>query len=124
MGEGGGFSGQWNGFAIEADGSLVAWSGPVAESNSLPVGTLTPAQMTTIWRDLTQTDFYSQEMDERGEMTAFIRVNADSVEHRVSWIPRAEGIESAQHPVEALYWRTRKTTLVAAKHAEVAPETK
>ncbi len=113
LGQGGGFAGLWSGFTIEADGSIVEWSGPVAESNTRPAGTLTPEQAAAVWRDVIQTDFFSQKIDERGEMTAFLKIYADSIEHRVSWIPGLEEMEPPKHPAEALYWRTRKMALTA-----------
>lgn len=113
LGQGGGVTGRWSGFTIDSDGSIVEWSGAVAGSNPHPAGTLTLEQAAAIWHDVVGIEFFSQEIDERGEMTAFLKVNADSLEHRVSWIPGAEDMEPPKHPVEALYWRTLKIALAA-----------
>ncbi len=40
FGEGGGFVGQWSGHTIRADGSVFAWSGPVAGANMDSLGVL------------------------------------------------------------------------------------
>ena len=122
LGQGGGFAGRWTGFTIESDGSIVEWSGPVAGSNEHPAGTLGREGAAAIWHDVVKIDFFSQEIDERGEVTAFLTINADSVEHRVSWIPGVEGLEPPKHPVEALLWRTRKIAM-AAKAAVDDPVT-
>ncbi len=117
LGQGGGITGRWSGFTIEADGSIVEWSGPVAGSNARPAGTLGAEGAAAIWRDVVGIDFFSQEIDDRGEMTAFLKIFADSIEHRVSWIPGIEQIEAPKHPAEALFWRTRKIALAAANAA-------
>ena len=107
-------TGYWSGYTLEADGSIVAWNGPVAESNEQPAGTLETSETAAIWRDIIKTGFFDQEIDERGEITAFVKVIADSVEHRVSWVPGVENIEPPRNPVEELYRRIRTIVRGAA----------
>ena len=120
LGEGGGMTGYWSGYTIVADGSIVEWNGPVAGSNERPAGTLQASETAAIWRDIIETEFFDQEIDERGEITAFVKVIADSIEHRVSWVPGVENIEPPRNPVEEMYRRTRK---IAQKAAGMVGET-
>jgi hypothetical protein len=120
LGQGGGFAGRWTGFTIDHDGTISEWSGPVAESNMHPAGTLSSQQLQAIWRDATESEFFSQEIAESGELTAFLKINADSIEHRVFWIPGVEELESPKHPAEAMYRRTLKVAS-AAKTASDNP---
>ena len=107
LGEGGGFSGQWSGYTIRADGSVFAWQGPVAGVNLDSIGVLEPDSLRRIWQRVKDIGFFSQSMEEAGNITAFVRITADSMEARASWIPGVEAIQPPRHEVEALYRRTR-----------------
>ena len=114
FGEGGGMTGSWSGYTITPNGLVKRWDGPVAGSNEQPAGTLQTSEIVAIWRDIVETEFFDYEIDERGEITAFVRVTADSIEHSVAWIPGVENIEPPRNPVEELYRRTRTIAQGAA----------
>ena len=115
FGEGGGFTGRWEGYAIQSDGAVLAWSGPTAGEESTPVGSLTAAQMDDLWAQVQDAEFFDQNVRETGNITAFIEVTAGQRKHRVSWIPGAEGFEPPRSAIDALY---RQSLQVAGGAAE------
>lgn len=107
FGEGGGFTGQWTGHTIRANGAVYSWQGPVAGSNADSTGELRADSLLRIWADLQEIGFFSDSLNESGNMVAFVRVTAGNQRNRVAWIPGVEGIQPPRFPVEALYRRTR-----------------
>lgn len=115
FGEGGGFTGRWEGYAIDSDGAVLAWSGPTAGEERTPVGSLTAAQMDDLWAQIQDAEFFDQNVRETGNITAFMEVTAGKRKHRVSWIPGAEGFEPPRSAIDALY---RRSLQVAGEAAE------
>ena len=107
FGQGGGFTGLWNGFTIRANGSVLAWSGPIQNENSEVIGTLHSEQIQALWGQIKEADYFNQESRESGNMTTFMEITADSIVHRTSWIPHLEGIEEPTSPLEILYFSAR-----------------
>lgn len=103
LGQGGGFAGLWSGYTILADGSVQAWSGPVQNENPEVIGMLPGDRMRALWRQILEADYFNQDSQETGNMTAFMEITADSTVHRTSWIPIVEGIEEPTTPLEILY---------------------
>lgn len=115
FGEGGGFTGRWDGYSIESDGDVLAWSGPTAGEERTPVGSLTAAQMDDLWARVQDAQFFDQNVRETGNITAIIEVTAGGRKHRVSWIPGAEGFEPPRSAIDALY---RHSLQIAGEAAE------
>ncbi|HUF07939.1 MAG TPA: hypothetical protein VMO47_01375 [Rhodothermales bacterium] len=109
FGEGGGFGGGWYGHTIRADGSVFAWRGPVAGANLDSLGILDPDTLGRLWQHIEEIGFFSDSVDESGNITAFVRITGDGQEARSSWIPGVESIEPPRNATEALYRRTRAT---------------
>ncbi|MGA7306183.1 MAG: hypothetical protein WBW88_14995 [Rhodothermales bacterium] len=107
FGEGGGFVGQWSGHTIRADGSVFAWSGPVAGANMDSLGVLDPDTLNLIWERVGEIGFFTLTMEESGNITAFVRIHANEQDARASWIPGVESIEPPRNEVEAFYRQTR-----------------
>lgn len=101
FGQGGGFSGLWQGYTIRPDGGVTQWNGPAAGANEEPAGRLSRAQMDSLWQRVEAAGFFSQDTREVGNMTAFIEVQAEGRTHRASWIPRVVG--DPETPLEHLY---------------------
>jgi hypothetical protein len=115
FGEGGGFTGRWEGYAIQADGAVLAWSGPTAGEERTTVGSLTAAQIDDLWARVQDAKLFDQNVRETGNITAFIEVTAGERKHRVSWIPGAEGFEPPRSAIDALY---RHSLQIAGEAAE------
>ena len=101
FGQGGGFSGRWQGYTVRPDGAVARWNGPTAGANEEPAGQLSAAQMQALWQRVEAADFFAQDAREVGNMTAFIEVEAEGRTHRASWIPRVLG--EPETPLEQLY---------------------
>ena len=106
FGQGGGFSGLWQGYTIRPDGTVWQWSGAVAGRDEEPAGQLSVAQMDALWQRVEASDFFDQDTRVVGNMTAFIEVQAGGRTHRGSWIPRVLG--DPETPLEQLYAYSRK----------------
>ena len=103
FGQGGGFAGRWNGYTIEADGTVLQWSGMIQGDDATRVGALTPDQMADLWHRVEGVSFFAQERREVGNMTTFIEIRAEGREHRVSWITRVGELGPEAPPLERLY---------------------
>ncbi len=115
LGQGGGFAGLWEGYAIAPDGAVTAWKGYVAGDNAAPADTLTAAQRQALWERIEVAGFFDYEREETGNITAFLEVTADGRTHRASWIPRVEGVEEITDPVERLYLYCRDVARAAGQ---------
>lgn len=108
FGQGGGFAGLWNGYTVQPDGLVLKWQGYVAENNAQAYGRLDTAGMQTLWHALSEADIMHAESQPIGNVTAYVRVTADTATHRVSWRPRPVGVEGAtkldtlMHKLDAL----------------------
>jgi len=88
FGEGGGFTGRWQGYTIQAEGSIYAWQGKMAGDHAILSGKLTEEQMRLLWRELEKEKFFEQELDQRGNMTAILRVTASGKTKELAWVPQ------------------------------------
>lgn len=103
FGQGGGFSGFWNGYAIEADGQVTSWTGRTQEADTLASGRLEPADLADLWRRVQEVGVLDRIARDTGNMTAFIELTAEGRSRRVSWVPGAEGVEPPVSDLDALY---------------------
>ena len=95
FGEGGGFTGMWQGYTIKANGDILSWQGRTYGENPESVGTLSQEDVQTIWREVQQASFFSQTLSETGNMTAIMRVTANDKRHEVSWAATAAQAQQA-----------------------------
>ncbi|GIV59927.1 hypothetical protein GQ464_012140 [Rhodocaloribacter litoris] len=102
-GQGGGVAGRWTGYTITADGTVTAWSGRYAEERVEATGALDRAALQALWTRFEALDFFARVLDEPGNLTAVLEATADGRRHRVAWIPRVEGIEPAETPLETFF---------------------
>lgn len=107
LGEGGGATGRWSGYTLERDGAVLAWQGPVAESDPNRIATLSPEDVSTFWREAVEADIFDADMQDAGNRTAFVQIRANGREHRVSWVPGYAPIEPPKTPIEAFYRQSR-----------------
>ncbi len=115
FGKGGGFAGRWQGYTIAADGAVAQWEGRITPDNLSPVGSLSPAQVDSLWQRVNALDFFSLESQGTGNMTGYIEVAAEGRTHEVRW-PVSLEKEAAQAPWEQLYAYAR--ALVEAARQE------
>jgi len=114
LGEGGGFAGRWDGYTVQADGTVLAWSGSMAGENPQPAGHLTAEQRTALWRQVTAAEYFEQDSQVVANVTAFLEITAQGKTHRTSWIPSVQGIEPVTSPLEKLYFYCRDVVREAA----------
>ncbi|MDZ4804935.1 MAG: hypothetical protein SGI90_08765 [Candidatus Eisenbacteria bacterium] len=89
--EGGGFTGQWTGFVLEADGRVATWHGRDAESSSgTPIGTATTKEQNRLWSALEKAGFFTRDVNEPGNMTRSVRVEAAADTSIWSWSLKPE----------------------------------
>lgn len=85
-GEGGGFTGGWSGFVLEADGRVATWQGRDSESSpGTPAGTATIEERNRLWSALQSADFFTRTVDEPGNMTRSVRVEAGARSSSWNW---------------------------------------
>ena len=86
IGEGGGFTGAWEGYAFEPDGTIFRWKDD-PENRTHRAGSLTRRQRDELWGRVEQSGYFSLDHQETGNMTVFLRIAAGQRDHRVSWVP-------------------------------------
>ena len=85
VGQGGGVTGLWQGYTMEAGGDVQAWEGRMAGENPKPAGRLGRDDRSRLWRLVQEKSFLSMEPGVPGNMTYFLEVTADAKTHRVQW---------------------------------------
>lgn len=86
FGEGGGFTGAWGGYTVERNGVVLQWRGrDPDDAPSDTLGILSGEGRRIIWEELQRAGFFEATADERGNMTRFIRVEADDLTHALTW---------------------------------------
>ena len=104
-GQGGGFTGSWQGFTINGDGQVLSWNGQQAEANPEPAGELASDSLQILWHQLDAMDFMNIEMEEYANLTAIIEVQTEEGTNRVSWLPKLAGLEPLETPIDSFYVR-------------------
>ena len=104
-GQGGGFTGAWNGFTVLGDGTVKSWKGAYAEDQPVADGSIPADSLAMLWHHLQQMDFFSLEKEEHANMTALIQVEANEHSHQVLWPPKVGGIEPLETPLDSFYVR-------------------
>jgi hypothetical protein len=106
FGHGGGFTGMWQGYLVEPDGSVKTWKGRDAASREeSSAGRLTSDGRSKLWKELNEAGFFDQNVDERGNITYFIEVTAGSKTHAIHWsLPNP----AALPPLQRLYERCQE----------------
>ncbi|HEX7878690.1 MAG TPA: hypothetical protein VF720_04740 [Candidatus Eisenbacteria bacterium] len=85
-GEGGGFTGRYGGFIVEADGKVVTWQGiDVSSAPTTPIGTVSAADRGQLWRALIDAGFFARELNEPGNLNRFVRVEAPADTQMWNW---------------------------------------
>jgi hypothetical protein len=112
-GQGGGFTGLWEGHTVRSDGTVLAWSGRKAEEESHLIGSLTSEQKLALWRKIEEVKFFDLKSDERGNMTAYVRITANGRTHEVWWVPRMSEPVS-ESPLQQLFTLCQETASRAA----------
>jgi hypothetical protein len=88
FGDGGGFTGLWQGYTVDANGAIYSWQGKIAGENAKPAGKFSAKQMKSLWREIQKADLFTQELDEHGNMTSIMRVTANGATKELAWIPQ------------------------------------
>ena len=103
FGEGGGFTGMWQGYTIQADGTVSTWQGRTVGDKPEVIGKLSSEQLQALWREVQSADFFAQSLSETGNMTAILQVTANKKQHVVKWpaasaqaLPQAASLQQLQ----------------------------
>ena len=107
VGSGGGFTGRWDGYLIEADGQVWSWSGIGVPTDTTQAGVLPADSLAALWTEIRTSSFFSDSTAQSGNITAILEVTADGETHRSTWIPNVDELEPPKSPTEALYRRAR-----------------
>ena len=107
LGTGGGFTGRWDGYRIQSDGSVWSWTGVGIPTDSSRIGTLPADSIAALSRMIDESGFYADSTHQPGNVTAFLEISSGNRSNRVTWIPTVEELEPPQSPTEALYRRAR-----------------
>ncbi len=103
LGSGGGFAGTWSGYIVGPDGAVSRWSGVTSSDDVEQIGSLSREELAAAWTEVEKAKYFSTQLEETGNMTAFLEITADGRKHRTSWVPTVEGFEPVTAPVEKLY---------------------
>jgi hypothetical protein len=98
FGAGGGFTGQWEGYTVRADGTVLRWEGAGVGDGARPAGRLRPEQVDSIWTRLQAERFFAWPAGEAGNATGFIEVVARADTHAVAWPVGLTAQGTAVHP--------------------------
>ncbi len=102
IGEGGGFTGQWNGYIVDSTGTVFSWSGVTPGQNAKRTMNLARPQLDKLWQTIVNARFFDIDTTESGNITLTMQVTASGTVHRASWAKSAE-IRQRLAPVHVLY---------------------
>ena len=102
FGEGGGVTGQWQGYTISADGVVSNWQGRAPGDNAQDAGKLSSKQMRQLWEQVHQTGALTDSTRQHGNMTAFMKITANDSTHEISWVPGV-GVKTSAASVQQLF---------------------
>ncbi|MBF8294008.1 MAG: hypothetical protein HW389_553 [Bacteroidetes bacterium] len=102
IGEGGGFTGQWNGYTVDSLGTVFAWSGMMAEENPRRLTKLTHRLFNELWQNIEDARFFDVDASGTGNITQLMIVSANGKLHSASWA-KGTVAESSTSPVQRLY---------------------
>jgi len=96
----------------------LRWEGHLAEADPCSVATLADSTLNAVWEELEEEGFLTLTADEQGDLTRFIRLQANGRSHRVAWIPgrSADGADGQAQSLATLY---RRLSDMAAAQAPV-----
>ena len=122
FGQGGGFAGLWEGFTVQPDGSVLEWQGRYQEDGAKPSGQLDAEQIGLLWQCVEEHDFFTQEQDDRGNMTGHIRIFANADTHQVFWRPTPALAQLPLAPLDSLFLRMHEIIASRTLDPEPTPE--
>jgi len=102
IGEGGGFTGEWNGNTVDSTGLIFSWRGAKAEQDAKQISRLKTAQFHELWQSIEEGRFFDIDSSGFGNMTEFMMVSANGKVHRVSWAKQGP-TASDLTPVQRIY---------------------
>lgn len=102
IGEGGGFTGQWNGFIVDSTGTVFSWRGITPGQHTERITKLAPPEFEHLWQTITNARFFDIDTTGTGNITLTMQVTAAGKVHRASWAKPAE-TRSHLAPVHMLY---------------------
>jgi hypothetical protein len=103
LGEGGGFAGRYEGYMIGREGEVRSWSGQFPGENTLSYAGLSQAHLADLWDYLVTVRFFEIQLQQTGNLTAFIDLVADGRRHRISWVPREPAADTDSHRADQIY---------------------
>jgi hypothetical protein len=102
IGEGGGFTGQWNGFVVDSTGAVSSWRGTTPEQNVKRIAKLARQQYEKLWQMIINARYFDIDTTGTGNMTVAMQVTANGTVHRTSW-SKPSGTRTRLAPVQVLY---------------------
>lgn len=110
IGKGGGFTGQWRGFTVHPDGEIWAWSGLGIPADSTHTGTLSRAELDSVWSDVLSSGLLDRVTEGAGNLSARIEVSGGPNTRTLTW---ASGLRSdaPDSPEERFYLRIERFLL-------------
>ncbi len=85
LSEGGGVTGVWHGYIIEADGRLLEWKGRVPGRNARVVDTLSTEEIARIWQSVRRHNLLQMESGQAHNYSRQIVIRADTTSRRILW---------------------------------------
>ena len=89
VGFGGGITGLWSGYTLEADGTVLSWEGRIAGLDPQPAGQIPTEAVQRLWQLVQDRQFMTLRSDTRGNMTYMIEVTAGGRTHTAWWSAEA-----------------------------------
>ncbi|MBL7979250.1 MAG: hypothetical protein JNN12_13000 [Bacteroidetes Order II. Incertae sedis bacterium] len=103
FGVGGGFTGRWNGYAIDHLGNIHEWQGLGSQKQTAPIGVLSKKELQTLLKTFQKAKFEEINRDETANMTVQITLSQRGKIHSVRFPLSNEPTTSDQDPVTRLY---------------------
>ncbi|RMD92905.1 MAG: hypothetical protein D6814_16280 [Calditrichaeota bacterium] len=101
--QGGGFSGRWQGFSIDAQGKVVGWTGKLPGANAKNIGQLDPESMKQLWDKIQKSHLFSMKLQNSGNLTYRLKIVAEGKTNTLTWATLPDQPDSAAVAVGALY---------------------
>jgi|GEM_PF-1596159 len=85
IGSGGGFTGMWSGFTLEANGQVKSWNGKMQGENPKEYQALKNDKMRQIHGKIKSSKILDLHLQEPGNMTKYLKITLDGKQNILLW---------------------------------------
>jgi len=85
FGEGGGITGRWQGFAVDASGTVLRWEGRVAGEDGRALGSLSREELISLWKRSLDLGRLAEGASQKGDLTYYVLLTLGGSKKEFEW---------------------------------------